>query len=105
GARAGAAALSGVARPRCERAGRPAGGRGARGDRGRGVPPERWVAVQGLSVPEQVLGVAVNRYGGAGGLCLRRDRGRLVVRGDRRICVRRSTRPVAPPSPNRKKTG
>jgi hypothetical protein len=42
-----------------ERAAVPAGGGDPAGDRGGGVPPETGVAVQGLPVPESVLGVAV----------------------------------------------
>jgi hypothetical protein len=48
-----------AAGPGRERAAVPTGGRGPAWDRGRRVPSEPRVAVQGLRVPEPVLGVAV----------------------------------------------
>jgi hypothetical protein len=49
-----------AARPRRERPAVSARGRGAERNRGRRVPPEPGLAVQGLPVPKPVLGVAVN---------------------------------------------
>ena len=56
---AGAVPLLDAARSRREPPALPAGGRGAARDRGGRVPSEPGLAVQGLPVPEPVLGVAV----------------------------------------------